>query len=68
MVITPSRNPWARAAQYGSEFLPPAEAGTNVNDMNLNFIRAPLDEVLNYLSDAAGFIIVQNTRISSTVM
>ena len=49
-----------------SEFMPPTQAGTNVNDLNLNFYRAPLDEVLNYLSDAAGFIIVQDTRISSS--
>ena len=34
--------------------------------MNLNFNRAPLEMVLNYLSDAAGFIIVQDTRVSGS--
>lgn len=51
-----------------SAFVPPAQAiGTNQNDLNLNFNRAPLDMVLNYLSDAAGFIIVQDTRVNGTV-
>jgi len=46
--------------------MPPTRAGTNFNDVYLNFNRAPLEMVLNYLSDAAGFIIVQDTHISST--
>ena len=46
--------------------MPPTQTGTNVNDLNLNFNRAPLDMVLNYLSDAAGFIIVQDTHISGS--
>jgi general secretion pathway protein D len=51
-----------------SAFTPPAQVtGTNQNDLNLNFVNAPLDMVLNYLSDAAGFIIVQTTRVSGTV-
>jgi type II secretory pathway component GspD/PulD (secretin) len=51
-----------------SAFVPPAQAmGTGPNDLNLNFTRAPLDMVLNYLSDAAGFIIVQDTRVNGTV-
>ncbi len=66
LVITPSRTKAAPQEEFQSEFMPPQEAGTNVNDLNLNFNRAPLDMVLNYLSDAAGFIIVQDTRISST--
>ena len=65
--ITPSRNGHAATETYESEFLPPAEPGTNVNDVNLNFTRAPLPMVLNYMSDAAGFIIIQQTRISSSV-
>ncbi len=68
MIVTPSKNPPAAPEQIQSEFMPPTEAGTNVNDVNLNFYHAPLTEVLNYLSDAAGFIIVQNTRISSTAL
>ena len=51
-----------------SDFTPPAEPiGTNQNDLNLNFKNTPLDMVLNYLSDAAGLIIVQDTRVSGTV-
>ena len=51
-----------------SAFMPPAQAiGTNQNDLNLNFKDAQLDLVLNYLSDAAGFIIVQQTRVNGTV-
>jgi general secretion pathway protein D len=51
-----------------SAFAPPGEAvGANSNDLNLNFNHAQLDLVLNYLSDAAGFIIVQDTRVNGTV-
>jgi type II secretory pathway component GspD/PulD (secretin) len=51
-----------------SAFAPPALAiGTNQNDLNLNFNNAPLDMVLDYLSDAAGFIIVLDTRVNGTV-
>jgi type II secretory pathway component GspD/PulD (secretin) len=66
LVITPSQTRTPEADQTQSAFLPPTQAGTNVNDLNLNFNRAPLDMVLNYLSDAAGFIIVQDTHISSS--
>ena len=52
-----------------SAFVPPAQAiGTNnSNDLHLNFRNAPLDMVLNYLSDAAGFIIVLDTHVSGNV-
>ncbi len=51
-----------------SAFLPPAQmTGTNQNDLNMNFVNAPLDEVLTYLSDAAGFIVVQDTRVNGYV-
>ena len=42
-------------------------SGTNQNDLNMNFVNAPLDQVLAYLSDAAGFIVVQQTRVSGYV-
>ena len=67
MVITPSQSKPAAQEEVESAFAPPAQAGTNINDLNLNFNRAPLDMVLNYLSDAAGFIIVQDTRVNGTV-
>lgn len=52
-----------------SPFVPPAQpVGTNnSNALMLNFHNAPLDMVLNYLSDAAGFIIVQDTHVNGTV-
>lgn len=67
LVITPSQTRHAAPQEYQSAFLPPAQAsGTNASDLNLDFSHAPLEMVLNYLSDAAGFIIVQDTRISSS--
>ena len=52
-----------------SAFAPPAQAiGTNNSDeLRLNFRNAPLELVLNYLSDAAGFIIVLDTHVSGNV-
>ncbi|HUA66040.1 MAG TPA: secretin N-terminal domain-containing protein [Alphaproteobacteria bacterium] len=51
--------------QTPSVFMPPDDAGgaTNPDQLRLNFDNAPLDIVLNYLSDAAGFIIVMNTQV-----
>jgi type II secretory pathway component GspD/PulD (secretin) len=52
-----------------SAFAPPAQAiGTNdSNELRLNFRNAPLEMVLNYLSDAAGFIIVLDTHVNGNV-
>jgi len=51
-----------------SAYVPPANAGTNGTDgILLNFHGAPIDEVLNYLSDAAGFIIELDTHVTGTV-
>ena len=52
-----------------SNFLPPDLAsGTNNPDaLRLNFRNAPLEMVLHYLSDAAGFIIVLDTRVNGSV-
>ena len=52
-----------------SAFTPPAKAvGTNSsNELRLNFRNAPLEMVLNYLSDAAGFIIVLDTHVNGNV-
>ncbi len=67
MVITPSRSLGSTPRQYGSKFTPPDEVVANTNDITLNFSGAPLDEVLSYLSDSAGFIVLQETRINSNV-
>jgi general secretion pathway protein D len=68
LVISPSQGRTVESEPYQSQFLPPQQPGTNVNDINLNFNRAPLEMVLNYLSDAAGFIIVLETHISSSAV
>ena len=47
--------------------LVPTSTGTNYDELSLNFRNVPLDMVLNYLSDAAGFIIVLDTPVSGTV-
>ena len=39
-------------------------ASTNADALRLNFRAAPIDLVLNYLSDAAGFIIQVNTPVT----
>ena len=57
------------AGEVQSVFTPPAQPdGTNNPDgLRLNFRNAPLEMVLNYLSDAAGFIIVMDTRVNGSV-
>ncbi len=65
-VITPSQSRH-NAQGYGSNFMPPTDAGTNADAIILNFNNAPLEMVLNYLSDAAGFIIVLDTHINGNV-
>ena len=64
-VIVPTKNP---SEPVTSQFVPPTEpVGTNSNELRMNFRNAPLDMVLNYLSDAAGFIIVLETHVSGNV-
>jgi len=41
--------------------------GTNFDELSLNFRNAPLEMVLNYLSEAAGFIIVMDTQVKGNV-
>ncbi|MGD0086475.1 MAG: secretin N-terminal domain-containing protein [Verrucomicrobiota bacterium] len=45
----------------------PVATADGTNDLRLNFRGAPLDSVLDYLSDAAGFIIVLDTTVSGHV-
>jgi len=68
-VILPSTTKPAATTTVESGFAPPTAAvGTNnPNELRLNFRNAPLEMVLNYLSDAAGFIIVLETHVSGTV-
>jgi type II secretory pathway component GspD/PulD (secretin) len=68
-VILPGQSKTTVEENIPSEFVPPTQAsGTNnPNELRLNFRNAPLEMVLNYLSDAAGFIIVLDTRVNGNV-
>lgn len=58
----------AQVVQTPSKFVPPSEStGSNQDDLRLNFDNVPLQEVLNYLSDAAGFIVVMDTQVHGNV-
>ena len=64
--IQPSKPFAAEAQPLAPDFVPPA-SGTNDNQLRLNFHNAPLEMVLNYLSDAAGFVIVLDTPVHGNV-
>lgn len=69
-VILPANSTPGNRGLYESRFQPPEKpVGTNSNpdSLRLNFRNAPLEMVLNYLSDAAGFIIVLDTRVNGNV-
>jgi len=66
LVILPATGKTAPAENIEANFTPPA-TGTNADELRLNFRNAPLEMVLNYLSDAAGFIIVLDTRVNGNV-
>ena len=67
LVILPTRSIAGAKESIESDFTPPTQAGTNVDELRLNFRNAPLEMVLNYLSDAAGFIIVLDTHVNGNV-
>ena len=64
--ILPTEALGSSHAAVNSDFTPPL-TGTNANALLMNFRNAPLDMVLNYLSDAAGFIIVLDTQVRGNV-
>ena len=66
LVILPATSKTAPAEAVEVNFMPPA-TGTNADELRLNFRNAPLEMVLNYLSDAAGFIIVLDTKVNGNV-
>jgi general secretion pathway protein D len=69
-VILPADANHTARGIYDTNFQPPEKPlGTNgsPDSLRLNFRNAPLEMVLNYLSDAAGFIIVLDTRVNGTV-
>lgn len=56
------------ASAETAAYTPPVGASTNASgELYINFHNAPIDEVLNYLSDAAGFIIELDTPVRGTV-
>ncbi len=58
----------AMQVQVPSAFMPPTgSTNANPDELRLNFDNVPLDMVLNYLSDAAGFIIVMDTQVHGNV-
>ncbi len=65
--IQPTKPLGGETPKIQSAFTPPEAAGTNANELRMNFKNAPLDMVLNYLSDAAGFIIVLDTQVRGSV-
>ena len=69
IVILPAANSPKPHEDITSEFVPPVNGSSTNSDgtLRLNFRNAPLEMVLNYLSDAAGFIIVLDTRVNGNV-
>jgi general secretion pathway protein D len=65
--IQPTKPLGAETPKIQATFTPPEAAGTNANELRMNFKNAPLEMVLNYLSDAAGFIIVLDTQVRGSV-
>ena len=66
-VLLPSKRLGASETTVPQSFTPPSAPGTNSDAIMLNFNNAPLAEVLGYLSDAAGFIIVLETTVRGNV-
>ena len=68
VVILPTQSRAGGKEVISAEFVPPTgPVSTNVDELRLNFRNAPLEMVLNYLSDAAGFIIVLDTHVNGNV-
>lgn len=64
----PSTQSTSSQTQFQSAFTPPANAtGSNPDALRLNFDNVPLTEVLNYLSDAAGFVVIMDTQVHGNV-
>jgi type II secretory pathway component GspD/PulD (secretin) len=66
---TPTPTPAAtvQAAAPASNTVASTASGAKTNGIDLNYNNAPIDLVLKYLSEAAGLIIVQETRVSGYI-
>jgi type II secretory pathway component GspD/PulD (secretin) len=65
----PEEKPVAKVAtqEMPDSFTPPAKTVDGDKELHLNFRGAPIEMVLSYLSDAAGFIIELNTPVHGKV-
>jgi len=63
----PAANPTPALSPPAVPVLTPAAPKPGKGEILLNFQGASLSDVLNYLSDAAGFVIVQETPVTGTV-
>jgi len=63
----PSALPEQPAAVSPNAFANLTATRGDTNELRLNFRGVPLDMVLNYLSEAAGFIIVMDTQVSGSM-
>jgi general secretion pathway protein D len=57
----------ALAQDQNTDYIPSTSTTLSTNGITFNFRNAPLESVLTYMSDAAGFIIVLNTPVRGTV-
>lgn len=64
---TPAGNSFQSNTPSPSSTTTPGILPSPSGDIRLNFKEAPLSQVLNYLSEAAGFVIVQEKEVSGTV-
>lgn len=64
---TVAQNTGAGTSAATAESARPAPAPEPASEIRVNFQNAPLSDVLTYLSEAAGFIIVQEAQVSGTV-
>ena len=65
--VTPAPDPSAPLPKTAATPPAPAAKPAGKGGMILNFQNASLGEVLNYLSEAAGFVVVQEAQVSGTV-
>lgn len=68
IVATPALSlPAGISAGTATARLPNADAPADVKNLRVNFRGVPLDTVLEYLSEAAGLIIIQETEVKGTI-
>ena len=66
-IATTSAVPGGTNAAAAIPAVPPVVVENGANGLRLNFHNAPLSLVLDYLSDAAGFVINKETEVRGTV-